>query len=92
MEIIVFEKEAFYKLIDELQIRILQNSEKYFKQEEWINDREAKRLLGIRSKSKLQQLRDELKIDFSRFGKTIRYSRSSILRFLEQNRMGLDRF
>lgn len=92
MEIIVFEKESFYKLIDELTIIIIRNSEKHFNKEEWVDESEAKFLLGIKSKSKLQQLRDNIKIEFSQFGKIIRYSRSSILRFLEQNRIGLDKF
>ena len=92
MEIIVFEKESFYKLIDELTIRIIRNSEKHVNKEEWVDEMEAKSLLGIKSKSKLQQLRDDIKIEFSQFGKIIRYSRSSILRFLEQNRIGLHKF
>lgn len=92
MEIIVFEKESFYKLIDELTIIIIRNSEKHFNKEEWVDESELKFLLGIKSKSKLQQLRDNIKIEFSQFGKIIRYSRSSILRFLEQNRIGLDKF
>lgn len=92
MEIIVFEKESFYKLIDELTIRIIRNIEKKYDQNEWIDETEAKLLLGVKSKSKLQQLRDDIKIEFSQFGKIIRYSRSSIFRFLEQNRIGLDKF
>ena len=92
MEIIVFEKESFNKLIDELTIRIIRNIDKHYEKSEWIDEAEAKSLLGIKSKSKLQQLRDDIKIEFSQFGKIIRYSRSSILRFLEQNRVGVDRF
>lgn len=92
MDVIVFEKESFNKLIDELTIRIIKNSEKYFKEKEWIGEKEAKALLGIKSKSKLQQLRDDIKIEFSQFGKIIRYSRSSILQFLEEHRVSLDRY
>ncbi len=92
MDVIVFERESFYKMIDELTIRIIKNVERNYKQEEWIDDIEAKKLLGIKSKTKLQQLRDALKIEFSQFGKIIRYSRSSILAFLESNRIGLDKF
>lgn len=92
MEVIVIEKETFNKLIEELTIRIIQNVERHYKQEEWIGEKDAKLLLGIKSKTKLQQLRSDLKIEFSQFGKIIRYSRSSILRFLEDNRMSLDRF
>jgi hypothetical protein len=92
VEVIVIEKETFYKLIDELTIRVIKNSEKYFNDKEWLSESEAKTLLGIKSKGKLQQLRDELKIEFSRFGKIIRYSKSSILRFLEMNRISLRNF
>ncbi len=94
MEVIVFEKESFGKLIDELTIRIIQNVERHYHQEEWIGEVEAKELLGIRGKGKstLQKLRDNLSIEFSQFGRIIRYSRSSILKFLEQNRRSLDDF
>jgi len=93
MEVIVFEKEAFNKLIDELTIRIIQNVERHYKQEEWIGEEEAKELLGIRGKgrSTLQKLRDNLTIEFSQFGRIIRYSRSSIHKFLEQNKRSLDK-
>ncbi|MFT6923156.1 MAG: hypothetical protein ACJA1C_002166 [Crocinitomicaceae bacterium] len=92
MEIIVFEKESFHKMIEELTTRIIQNVERHYKQEEWIGEKEARNLLGIKSKTKLQQLRNDLKIEFSQFGKIIRYSRSSILRFLEENRMSLGKY
>lgn len=93
MEVIVFEKEAFNKLIDELTIRIIQNVERHYQDQEWIGEEEAKELLGIRGKGKstLQKLRDNLEIEFSQFGRIIRYSKSSILRFLELNRRSLDR-
>ncbi|PHR20656.1 MAG: hypothetical protein COA38_19290 [Fluviicola sp.] len=92
MEIIVFEKESFYKLIDELTVRIARNIERRYTEQEWINEIEAKSILGIKSRSKLRELRDELMIEFSQFGKIIRYSRSSILQFLEDNRKRLSRF
>ncbi|NVK64996.1 MAG: hypothetical protein HWE22_10435 [Flavobacteriales bacterium] len=89
MEIIVFEKESFYKLVDELTERIVRNVERRYKEQEWINEVEAKSLLGIKSRSKLRELREQLMIEFSQFGKIIRYSRSSILRFLEERRVRL---
>ncbi len=93
MDIIMFEKEAFEKLIDELTLRVIQNVERHYRQEDWIGEEEAKNLLGIRGKgrSSLQKLRDNLSIEFSQFGRIIRYSRRSILNFLEENRRGLDR-
>lgn len=87
MEVIVMEKEAFLQLVDELTTRIIKNCEKHFKREEWIDADEAKTILDIKSKSKLQQLRDQMEIEFSQFGKTIRYSRTSILQFLEKHRI-----
>ncbi|NVK65985.1 MAG: helix-turn-helix domain-containing protein [Flavobacteriales bacterium] len=93
MEVIVFEKESFNKLIDELTVRIIQNVERHYHDKEWIGEDEAKELLGIRGKGRtcLQRLRDTLAIEFSQFGRIIRYSRSSILQFLEKHRMSLDR-
>jgi len=92
MKVIVFEEDSFYQLIDELTIRTIRNVEKRYTEKEWINEIEAKELLGIKSKSKLQQLRDHLNIEFSQFGKIIRYSKSSILDFLESNRKGLSKY
>ena len=91
MEIIVFEKESFYKLIDELTVRIIKNVERNYKEQIWIGENEAKTLLGISGRSTLQKLRDNLQIEFSQFGRIIRYNRPSILRFLEENRKGLDK-
>jgi hypothetical protein len=92
MKVIVFEENSFYELIDELTIRIIGEVEKRYSENEWLSELEAKEILGVKSKSKLQELRDSLSIEFSQFGKIIRYSRSSILEFLEKNRKGLDRF
>lgn len=91
MNVIIFEEEAFYKLIDELTQRIIKNVERRYSEKEWLNENEAKQILGIKSKVKLQQLRDNLDIEFSQFGKIIRYSRSSILNFLEKHRRSLDK-
>lgn len=92
MKVIIFEEDSFYEMMDQLTVRIIRQVEHHYTKEEWIEENEAKELLGIKSKSKLQQLRDALKIEFSQFGKIIRYSRSSILDFLESNRKGLSRF
>ena len=54
-------------------------------QEEWLSKQEAKQLLGIKGDTKLQELRDNLSIKFSQHGRIIKYSRSSILEFLESN-------
>jgi hypothetical protein len=92
MEVIVFEKESFNKLIDELTVRIIQNVERHYQDKEWIGEDEARGLLGIRGNGRttLKKLRSNLSIEFSQFGRIIRYSRSSILNFLEKHRKSLD--
>jgi hypothetical protein len=83
MKIIVFEEEAYYKMLEEVKQVIKEATAPTPK--EWLSPDEAKNLLGFRSKSKLQQLRDYKKIVFSQHERVIRYSRSSIIKFLEKN-------
>ncbi|PHQ85493.1 MAG: hypothetical protein COB65_02990 [Thalassobium sp.] len=83
MKIIVFEQEAYYKMLGEFKKLIKDLAAPQPK--EWLSPNEAKNLLGFRSKSKLQQLRDYGEIVFSQHGRVIRYSRSSIISFLEKN-------
>ncbi|MFY9308202.1 MAG: hypothetical protein WAQ28_04040 [Bacteroidia bacterium] len=87
MEIIVFEKETYWKMQSEL-IKMFQEALKEAKKpdEDWISTEEAKILLGVKSKSKMQELRDTNAIQFSKHGKkTIMYSRKSIREFLKKN-------
>jgi len=69
-------------LLDGFAKRIQQ---KQSEPDEWVNTIEAKRMLGVKSKSKLQQLRDSGGIKFSKHKRIIMYSRKSILEFLEKN-------
>lgn len=81
LNIICFETEAFYKLLEELAIRISDNQQI---QDAWIDDKEAMRLLRIKSKTTLQSLRDQGKIRYSQMTKKlILYDRESILAFIE---------
>jgi len=89
MEIIVFEKESFNKILEELTLNVIKSVERHYDKEEWIGAEEAKRILGVKSKAKLQQMRDHFEIEFAQFGKIIRYSRSSILGFLERKRVSI---
>lgn len=84
MDVVVIEKEAFYKLIDEVVGHL---SEKYNRPvDKWIDGDEAMRILRIKSTS-LQKLRDEGKIEFSKINaKTILYNRFSIDEFIEKNK------
>lgn len=85
MKVIIFEEETYYKMLTELKELIREATVQ--PEPEWLNEKQAMELLGIRGKTKLQQLRDNLDIEFSQYGKIIRYSRSSILMFLEKHRV-----
>ncbi|MCH7759417.1 helix-turn-helix domain-containing protein [Patescibacteria group bacterium] len=87
MEIIVFEKEGYYKMLQEFAIMVREAVNENKEASEWLNTEEAKELLGFKSKSKMQQLRDNGEIDFSQHGRIIKYSRKSCLKFLERNRV-----
>ncbi len=87
MEIIVFEKETYWKMQSEL-IKMFHEALKDAKKPDgdWISTEQAKTLLGVKSKSKMQELRDTNAIRFSKHGrKTIMYSQKSILEFLKKN-------
>lgn len=53
---------------------------------EWIDVDEAKKILGYRSKTKLQELRDSGAIIFTKYGRKIKYNRQSLFDFLEKNK------
>lgn len=87
MDVIVFEKEAYWKLQSELMKMFQTTLKEANKQpDDWISTEQAKALLGVKSKSKMQQLRDTDAIKFSKHGhKSIMYSRQSILDYLTRN-------
>jgi hypothetical protein len=77
--------EAFYALIETVVGR-LKHEYKLSQQEKWISDTEAMQCLNIKSKTTLQQYRDEGKIRFSQPSrKVILYDRHSITEFLEKH-------
>ncbi len=84
-----FDPKSFYKLIDELTVRIIKNVERNYKEKVWIDEKQAKTLLGISERSTLQKLRDSFKIEFSKFGRIIRYHRPSILNCSKYQYLGL---
>jgi len=86
MEIIVFEKKAYYKMLDEV-VSMIQDVSKNTHKREWVKPEEAKSLLGFTSNSKMQQLRDSGQIEFSQHNRSVKYSRKSIMKFLEKNRV-----
>lgn len=93
MDLIVFENEAYQKLRKELLTEFQSSIESAYKKAllasslegDWLSTQEAKNLLGVRSKSKMQDLRDNELIKYSQHGRIIKYSKKSILEFLEQH-------
>lgn len=86
MKVIVFEEQAYYKMLEEVKEIVKDATKKTDSNEsDWISTQQAKELLGFKSKSKLQQLRDNAEIIFSQHGRIIKYSRKSIISFLDNN-------
>lgn len=84
MQVICFQDEAFYSIIDKVYQHI---KEKYsVKEDKWITGEEAMQKLRITSKTTLQKLRDEGKIRFSQpEKKIILYDVDSINDYLNKN-------
>jgi hypothetical protein len=94
MELIVFEKEAYYKMLNEVKSMVRASikevhdeAEKKRTEPDWIDVNEAKKLLGLKSKTVLQRLRSEGLIVYTKCGKLIQYSRKSIMEYLESNKI-----
>jgi hypothetical protein len=87
MEVIVFETETYWKMQEQL-MKMFQDAlrDAQIAPDDWISPEASKALLGVKSKSKMQQLRDTNAIKYSKHSrKLIRYSKSSILAYLKKN-------
>lgn len=84
MEVICLEEEAFYALVDRVVERL--KAKEGVQQDKWISGEEAMAVLRIKSKTTLQQLRDEGKIRFSQpQKKIILYDRDSLHAYLDDH-------
>lgn len=84
MQVICLEDAAFYSLLEKAveHLRTLHN----VKGDKWVDGEEAMHLLNIKSKTTLQNLRDEGKIRYSQpQKKIILYDRDSINSYLDAN-------
>ena len=81
--LIIIDEGNLEELVEQVAERLLEKLK--VPQEQWIGDKEAMRLLGVK-KTTLQKYRDEGKIRFSQPSKKIiQYDRFSIDEFLEKN-------
>lgn len=84
MQVICLEEPAFYALIETVCARLL--PENAADKNRWIPPEEAMAMLNIKSKTSLQQLRDNGKIRYSHpQKKVILYDRHSIEEYLEKH-------
>ena len=82
--LIIIDEGNLEELVEQVAERLLEKLK--VPQEQWIGDKEAMRLLGIKSTTTLQKYRDEGLIRFSQPSKKIiQYDRFSIDEFLEKN-------
>jgi hypothetical protein len=95
MNIIVFESEAYYKLLAE-QIELFKQSlaesqtfsaESKLNSKEWLTESEAKEIIPYRSKTKWQDLRDQGAVEFAQFGRKILYSKKSLYAYISKNKI-----
>lgn len=93
MEIIVFETQAYYKMLDELKKTFVDalnevkkkepKSTLQKKEEEWVGAAEAQEILKCK-KDKLRKMRESWEIKSTPKGKHYLYLRSSLYKYLNQ--------
>jgi len=82
MDVIVIESKAFYELLDKA-VEHLQPNEKQLNK--WVDGKECMGILKIQ-KTKLQQLRDNGEIEFSKMDRNILYNRFSLEEYIEKHK------
>jgi uncharacterized NAD(P)/FAD-binding protein YdhS len=86
MDVIVINSDAYKMLVAEIRKTVRETvKEVAHPKSDWIGEKEAMDILGVKSKTTLQNLRDSQEFKFSKHGRIIRYSNKSILEFLERN-------
>jgi hypothetical protein len=84
MEVIFFQDEAFYKMVETVVQRMKDKQQQ--KGPKWLSNDEAMELLHVKSKTTMQKLRDEGKVRFSQpEKKIILYDADSLQEYLSQN-------
>jgi hypothetical protein len=85
MEVICFEDQAFYAVIERVVARLKTNDEQH-SENKWISPDEALKMLNVTHKATLQRLRDAGKIRFTQpQKKIILYDRDSIIEYLDKH-------
>jgi hypothetical protein len=93
MEVIVLESAVFEAIKRELKGYVKEAVEELLLEKavsqtnDWIPLVEAKKLLPFKSKTSWQKMRDHGIIKFTQFGRKILYSKTSILDYLNKNKI-----
>ncbi|TSE02881.1 helix-turn-helix domain-containing protein [Aquimarina algiphila] len=90
MELIVFEKDSYYKLMEEtmvLMYKVIHEKHKQIQsateeEHDFLTTEQALKLMGLKSKKRLYMLRDEKLIDYYQHGRRKLYSKKSIIAYL----------
>jgi hypothetical protein len=80
--IFLTDEESIYLLAKKITDRLMEEKEN---KKEWLTLIEVKALLGVKSSTTIQKLRDNSSIRFCKFGRKILYDRMSITEYLEKN-------
>ncbi|WP_108866884.1 helix-turn-helix domain-containing protein [Aquimarina aquimarini] len=91
MELIIFEKESYYRLMEEtmsLMYKVVREALKeeqknMTREDDFISTIEAMKLLGVKSRNRLYELRNEKIIEYYQHGRRVLYSKKSLLEYLE---------
>jgi replicative DNA helicase len=84
MKVVVFEERAYFEMLAEMK-SIIKEAVEQSKESIWVDSKEAANILGIKSRTKMLQLRKEGQIIYSKHGRIIKYKRQSLYDFLDQN-------
>ncbi|WP_103072260.1 helix-turn-helix domain-containing protein [Aquimarina sediminis] len=95
MELIIFEKESYYKMMEEmmtLMYKVIRQAKEDAldakgESADFIGTKDAMKLLGVKSRNRLYDLRDAKQIEYYQHGRRILYSKRSIITYLKSQKI-----
>ena len=95
MEVIIIESEAYKRLLEEqtkiiskaVADAILDLQQKNVAEQDWLTIEQAQKILPYKSKTRWQELRDQRLVEFTKMGRKILYSRTSLEQFIAKHKI-----
>ena len=95
MELIIFERDSYYRMLEEMMGVVYQTIRKAKEDaidakgdsHDFISTREAMRLLNVKSRNRLYELRDAKLIEWYQRGRKILYSKRSIIAYMKSQKI-----